>query len=540
MIKLEQEFDRFIEFSALLDRKSRTYLVHYLKSKLEIDQNEHQSDIQSAYTQYLEKSLDRIFNINGLLELCLGETPMKIKIAKDLIYWLRKVNQQVFQKHPFGEEIRLLEYWSGMSQSQVLLKWENLLRGLKSDFHESEIPLSFYQKAFADVLQNQSVELITKAQTDKFERLYLDLLATWDAVLQSRILDYQLRHLEDAVQGHTDLMEAKMQEFQQLKKLLNPFGQYLGRYWDLSGEVWQKSAFDLIDSYNKLLEQEESVKELADLLGRLREAELEIEEESIEKTIIRKEWVLDPYSKAEIDGIRQSDDLNHLLSSEAALLAEPLTEDLFLKKYVDQQLLSFRFQEKKLVTSKDKEIEIYRRVKQKEKGPFIVCVDTSESMLGKPELIAKVLCLALVKIAARDNRRAYLINFSSGIEVIDLFDINRSLDQVANFLNMSFYGGTDISLPLYEAIRQLRGNNYRDADVVVISDFIMYHVDTDVLEQVKYFQQHQNTQFHSITLSKEANLQIVQTFDTNWLYDQSNKGIFRDLNQHLQDISDRY
>ncbi|MEO1437440.1 MAG: VWA domain-containing protein, partial [Bacteroidota bacterium] len=465
---------------------------------------------------------------------------MKIRIAKDLIFWLRKVNHQVFQKHPYGEELRLLAYWAGMPQQQVLLKWSNLLTGLRGDFTEDQIPVSFYQTAFAKISDGKSVDQIPTKAIEQFDRLYKDLLATWDAVLQSMILEYQLKHLKKAESDYSDLMESKLTEFKQLKKLLNPFGEYLGRYWDLSGELWQKSAFDLIQHYDALLEKEETVRKLADLLGRLREAELEMEEESIEKSIIRKEWQLDEFSKAEIDGIRQSDDFNHMLSSEAALLAEPLTEDLFLKKYAEQQLLSFRFQERKLVTSQDHEMEIYRKVKQKEKGPFIVCVDTSESMLGQPELIAKVLCMALIKIAARDNRGAFLINFSSGIEVIDLFDLNRSLDKVAEFLNMSFYGGTDISLPLYEAMRQLRGNRYKDADVVIISDFIMYQVDKDVLEQVKYFQQHQGAQFHSITLSKQANLDIIHTFDTNWLYDRANKGIFRDLNIHLNEISDRY
>jgi uncharacterized protein with von Willebrand factor type A (vWA) domain len=101
---------------------------------------------------------------------------------------------------------------------------------------------------------------------------------------------------------------------------------------------------------------------------------------------------------------------------------------------------------------------------------------------------------------------------------------------------MSFYGGTDVSLALYETIRQLKGNDYEDADVLIISDFIMYKIDDDVLREVRYFQQNKGTQFHSLTLSKEANPEVLEFFDTNWVYDPKQKGIIRELTAGLQEI----
>ncbi|MEL6945487.1 MAG: hypothetical protein AAFO82_22770, partial [Bacteroidota bacterium] len=210
---------------------------------------------------------------------------------------------------------------------------------------------------------------------------------------------------------------------------------------------------------------EKSIQELADLLGKMREAEIEIEEETYEKTIIRQEWKVDELAKAEIVGVHESDDLNNLLSSEAGLLSNEATETLFLKKYADKGLLTFRYEDRRLVKSKDNIMEIHQKVRQKEKGPFIICVDTSESMTGRPEQIAKVLCLGILKMAISDNRRAYLINFSTGIKTLDLYNIANSIDEIAKFLRMSFYGGTDVSLALYEALRQLQNNDYQDADV---------------------------------------------------------------------------
>ncbi|MFK7934968.1 MAG: VWA domain-containing protein [Saprospiraceae bacterium] len=294
-----------------------------------------------------------------------------------------------------------------------------------------------------------------------------------------------------------------------------------------------------MEQYEDLLQDEDSIRELADLLGKMREAEIIMEEETFEKTIVRKEWVVDELAKSEIVGVHESQDLNNLVSSEVGLLSDAATETLFLKKYADQKLLTFRYEDRRLVKSRDNIMEVHQRVRQKEKGPFIVLVDTSESMMGRPEMIAKVLCLGILKMAIKDNRRAFLINFSIGIQTIDLYDISNSLEEVAGFLRMSFNGGTDASLALNEAIRQLKGNDYEDADVLMISDFIMYRIDKDVLDDIRFFQQNKGTEFHSLTLSKEANSEILQRFDTNWVYNPEQRGIIRELTRGLDVIGKR-
>ena len=94
------------------------------------------------------------------------------------------------------------------------------------------------------------------------------------------------------------------------------------------------------------------------------------------------------------------------------------------------------------------------------------------------------------------DRKAYLINFSVGIKTLDLHDIANSIDDISDFLNMSFYGGTDATLALNEAIRQLGNNDYEDADVLVVSDFIMHRLREDIFQQIAHYQQNKGTQFH--------------------------------------------
>ncbi|MEL6945486.1 MAG: hypothetical protein AAFO82_22765, partial [Bacteroidota bacterium] len=74
---------------------------------------------------------------------------------------------------------------------------------------------------------------------------------------------------------------------------------------------------------------------------------------------------------------------------------------------------------------------------------------------------------------------------------------------------------------------------------LMISDFIMYKVDKEVLQQVRFFQQNKGTQFHSLTLSNEPNSDILAEFDTNWLYDPREKGIVRELTRDLRVLTDR-
>jgi uncharacterized protein with von Willebrand factor type A (vWA) domain len=383
------------------------------------------------------------------------------------------------------------------------------------------------------------ISVLSTEEREEVELLLNDMLARWDACVQAKVLAYQIKHLDNAFQEFKASIDERVEEFERLTNLLGPVAEYLGRSWDMSRSLWKETSFDVLAKYQDLLENEDSVKQLVDILGKMREAEIELEEESFEKVIIRKEWIEDPTIRNEIDGVHESNDLSSLLSSEVGLLATPETETAFMKRFAEENLQTFQYEARRLVTSHDNEMETYNKVKEKEKGPFIICVDTSDSMSGTPEHIAKVICFAILKMAAEENRRAFLVNFSVGIQVLDLHDISRSLDDIAKFLQMSFYSGTSITLALIEVLRQLETEAYEDADVLVISDFIMYRVEDDVLERMRKHQLNNGTQFHCLTMSDEPLEQLLPYFDSNWLYDPKEKGIIRELTRELRTIQDR-
>ncbi len=531
--ELQQEFDRFIEFGLVLDKTTRRYLVQYLRTKLEPDFPP-PPQIDDTYYRYFSRALDRILGGSDLIELLRDKPKLSEQVTADTLFWIRKTYERVREKNPYYEETQRLSAATVMPLRDLVQRYRFLTNYLYDLYERTELDADFYTDKFGKLIADRSFEALTAADGQAIEKVMKDLLASWDALLSAKLLDYQLRKMEEEEQSFKDMMEQKVKEYQKLFELISPFSEYAGRYWDMSRELWEDASFDVLNRYSELLEDEQSVKELVDLLGRMREAEIVTEEEIYERVIERQMYEEPTDEKAEIVGISESNDLEALLSSEISMLADPDTESIFLKRYADHGLQTLKFEHQELVRSEEHFTEVDMRTKRKDKGPFIVCVDTSDSMSGTPEQIAKVLCFAILRLAAKDNRRAFLINFSTGIQTIDLFDIGRSLEDIVAFLRLSFHGGTDITMAINEVLRQLQTESYRDADVLIISDFIMYKIEDDILDRVRYHQQNNGTAFHSLTLHKDPNAEVIDQFDSNWVYDPEDKGIIRELAGELR------
>lgn len=534
--KIEEEYERFIQFGQVLDKPSRRYFVAYLRYLLL--GTEPENDLKSDYFEYFRSALDDLFEDEALRKIAKQHDFLGAQIIADTLQWFRKTYGKLSQKHPFGEEQQELESWGVRHLRQFTRSWTFLIQKVSTFYTKEEIDPSFHQEKFKKLIGSADYDSLDEDQKVSIERVLNDLLAQWDARLQAKILDFQMRKLKQEKDDFKEKLEAKVQEFQKLTSLVTPFTDHISKYWDMSRALWEDATLDLVERYDALLQKEEELKHLAELLGRLRKAEIETDEETYEKVISYKEWVKDPYQRSEIVGVESGNDLNQILPSEVALFGDD-TEWQFLKRFAEEQLQLNRFEDRRLISSTKVYSETYQKIKKKEKGPFIVCVDTSGSMEGEPERIAKVLCFGILKMAAADHRQAFLINFSSGIHTIDLFNLVDSIDEVAAFLQKSFHGGTDISLALSEALKQLETHRYRDADVLVISDFIMYRISDD-LQQAMEKQQHKNgTQFHSLVITDQANEEVISAFDNVWSYNPDEKGIVKEIYRNLNEVSQR-
>lgn len=127
------------------------------------------------------------------------------------------------------------------------------------------------------------------------------------------------------------------------------------------------------------------------------------------------------------DGITYSDDIRNIVPSELALHRNKTTNLFFLEKLADKQLQTYKL-------GNDKS---YSNNGLKKKGPIIVCIDTSGSMDGEPEKIAKTMVVAIAMIAKKEKRSAFIINFSDTYESLEI-GTKDSLEKLHSFLSKSF------------------------------------------------------------------------------------------------------
>lgn len=528
----EEEVERFVLFGEVLDRRTRAYFVEYLRSKL---LGESPEPVSAPYFHYFSAALDDLFDDPDLHQLVRQNERLGLQVLADSLRWFRKTYRELAKKHPYSDEQTELESWAVRHLRQFTRSWPFMIQKLAHYYRREDLDPSYHESQFKRWIGSRKYENLSAEDCQQIERVFKDLLAQWDARLQAKILDFQMRHLREKKQQYREKLQSKVKQFQKLSQYVKPFSDELSRYWDMSQALWQDSSLDLVEQYQSLLEDESELKKLADLLGRMREASLESEEEHYEKVLVSREQIRDPLLRSEIVGVRQSRDISQLLPSEVALFGDD-TEWEFIKRFAEEQLQTHHYEDQRWVESREVQRESFQKIKKKQKGPFILCIDTSGSMEGEPERIAKILSFAILKMAAREERPAYLINFSRGIQSLDLYRLSESLDELAAFLQKSFRGGTDISLALGEALRQLETNAYRDADVLVVSDFIMYKLSDDLCRQIQKQQNQQGTHFHSLIITDQANEEVIEVFDNSWRYHPDERRLMRELHRNIKTI----
>lgn len=359
----------------------------------------------------------------------------------------------------------------------------------------------------------------------------------------TRRSEFEQKSIDDLRKKFLEELYKKIENFQKLEQLLRPFVCDLGHgyLWDLSSSPFRNLGFDVLAKYSMLLNNDHALQEFAELLGRQSITSKEVEKKLIEETIISSTYHPKNAQHGNIVGFEYSNDINRVVPSETCLMNDPELEDLFYLKFAEKRLLSYSYSDNEYYTyseTRRKEIE-----ESKEKditGPIIICVDTSGSMHGTPEQTAKVATLAIAKSALKSHRKCYLISFSTDIETLDLSELNKSntLDTLVKFLNKSFNGGTDAAPALSESLNQLKTENYKNADVLMISDFVMANIPQHISDAIKE-EQSKGTSFYSIVIGESANKSTIESFDENIMYNPYNELSRQEFHRKIRDLSTR-
>ena len=113
---------------------------------------------------------------------------------------------------------------------------------------------------------------------------------------------------------------------------------------------------------------------------------------------------------------------------------------------------------------------------------MIVCLDTSGSMRGAPETIAKAVVLQAVRTAHAERRGCLLISFGGPDEIVER-DLaggrarqgqaeqgGHGLAGLLDLMGQGFDGGTDLQAPIARAIDRVHQARWASADLLIVSD----------------------------------------------------------------------
>ena len=153
-----------------------------------------------------------------------------------------------------------------------------------------------------------------------------------------------------------------------------------------------------------------------------------------------------------------------------------------------------------------------------------MCLDTSWSMTGEREQLAKAVVLACITAANQQRRACHVVAFSSANDVMecgriscDAAGIRRLLDFLAN----SFEGGTDVTGALKHAIQALGTEAMAAADVLLLTDGELPNppVSEDVLASLERLRQRTGMEVHGLLVGKAHSdpLEILCTQTHNFL-----------------------
>ncbi len=105
-------------------------------------------------------------------------------------------------------------------------------------------------------------------------------------------------------------------------------------------------------------------------------------------------------------------------------------------------------------------------------GPMLICIDTSASMSGAPERVAKAVALEAMRCAMREHRACFLIAFSGpgDLRELELAADPEGILRLVQFLSESFHGGTEFGQPLERALERVAQGAWQRADLLLASD----------------------------------------------------------------------
>lgn len=323
----------------------------------------------------------------------------------------------------------------------------------------------------------------------------------WHRLLSNNEFNYQTEHIDRLCE-----------EFYRLQISLSKSLPVRGG----SRLVWllrnHKQIAEQILEYDETIKKTPAIQELIEILGK--------QHQGIQKRFkmtagIRREEIVTHSTRSDITGICEGNDLNSLLPIEYCYLAEKSLQPIFFERYAEKKLRMIDYASREQRPMDDKKIA-GNQVSEEAEGPFIVCIDTSGSMSGEREKLAKSALLAIAELTEQQHRKCYIIIFSDDVECIEITDLGTSFDRLVDFLCQSFHGGTDLAPAIAHTIRMIETGGYKEADLVMISDFEMMPIDKELSAGIRKIKENQ-TRIYALCMGDEPQPSYLNICERYWM-----------------------
>ncbi|HDY7967932.1 TPA: ATPase RavA stimulator ViaA [Vibrio vulnificus] len=429
---------------------------------------------------------------------------VKASVKNHLSKWRGSVKRRitkVCETERFQQELSLYQEVIHLTENEFFERIDDVVR--KLEWHSV-----FYLQARRLLDKNKGLN------NPMFPHYFCD---QWYQSLFEAIKQAQVTELEANKEKVLNDLYQRMETMKNMDKVTDSGDEgSVGRLWDMASAKLSKTDVSVMKRYAEFLKKNNGLQEIAEQLGRMAN---EVDDPDLQRTPAEELQMVEEKSDEATDdivGIHESDDLNKLLPNETMFLAYPELEVVFYKHLADKRLMNYRVQGKSRTLRKVRAQKPDNQQVEIEKGPFVLCVDASGSMSGFPEQSAKAMAYALMQIALAEGRDCYVILFSTEQITYELTKQD-GLREAADFLTYTFHGGTAFEPVLMKSIDLMSGDKYRNADLVVLSDFIAPRQSEEMLAKVEVLKEQKN-RFHAVSLSKYGNPALMSMFDHCWAY----------------------
>ena len=303
-----------------------------------------------------------------------------------------------------------------------------------------------------------------------------------------RLVDLQPRlsrpqAIAQVTQEFSDAWSVLKGDWDQLQALLQGLGDGASLRWDeLRGQLSRREWAEA----QRISETLKTLPELVALVRRLGRAERaagpqalppRTSDSAVQRLLgVKAMETRLPDAPGELRGIRQSDRIEGMLGSEAAMLLHPVLKKLWRARRAEARLLTYD-SEAVLIDLRPDPAAPPRHdpappvPEALERGPILICLDTSGSMRGGPETVAKAVVLQAVRTAHAERRGCRLIAFGGPDEIVERELTGKNgLAALLDLMGQSFDGGTDVQGPIDRAIDRVHQARWASADLLIVSD----------------------------------------------------------------------